>query len=223
MKFVRRAFAALIVACASHGAYAAVNTDALIRDLNQQKSVEKNMKLAFWLPPEFFVATMPGGAADTQRKQIQAMLDGVVLVLAADADLGAMGAIMPRSRADLLAAARLSIGNGTELTPIPDKELRGDLKNLCDVMKPLFKNMLGALGEAVEPIAFKVPSKEFAHSNELATSQGRLTLKLNGEAPTWRLPLGSLLPPAVDTETGDEFPGDYRFSPYSGRPLTPKK
>jgi len=221
MNYIRRAFAALLLACASHGALA-VNADALIKDLNQQRSVDSNMKLAFWLPPEFFMATMPGGAAATQRKQIMTMLDGWVLILAADAELGAMGSITPRSRADLLASTRLRIGNGSELAPVADKDLRGDLKNLCDMIKPLFKNMLGALGEAVEPIAFKVPKNVVAQSNDLATSEGRLTVSLNGERMAWRLPLGSLLPPAIDTETGDEFPGDYRFSPYSGRPLSPK-
>jgi hypothetical protein len=221
MKSVRRAFAALLIACASHSALA-LNTDALMKDLNQQKMVDSNIKLAFWLPPEYFIASIPGGAAPAQQKKIQAMLDGWVLMLAADAEMGAMGGITSRGRAQVMASTRLKIDGGTELSPVPDSELRGDVKNLFDMFRPLFKNMLGPMGEAVEPLAFKV-SKKDVQSNELATSQGRMTLRLNGESFTWRLPLGSLLPPAVDTETGDEFPGDYRFSPYSGRPLAPKK
>ena len=37
----------------------------------------------------------------------------------------------------------------------------------------------------------------------------------------YRLPLGSLFPPAVDPKTGESFPGNYHFNPFTGDKLTP--
>jgi hypothetical protein len=39
---------------------------------------------------------------------------------------------------------------------------------------------------------------------------------------TWRLPLPRLLPAKVDPRTGQEFPGDYLFNPYTGESLVVK-
>jgi hypothetical protein len=36
----------------------------------------------------------------------------------------------------------------------------------------------------------------------------------------WRTPLGSLLPVKVDAKTGEEFPGNYSFNPYTGEKLS---
>jgi hypothetical protein len=36
----------------------------------------------------------------------------------------------------------------------------------------------------------------------------------------YRLPLGSFLDPAVDVKTGETFPGNYHFNPFTGSPLS---
>jgi hypothetical protein len=37
---------------------------------------------------------------------------------------------------------------------------------------------------------------------------------------TWRLPLGSLLPPKFDPKTHEQFPGNFQFNPYTGTKLS---
>ena len=32
----------------------------------------------------------------------------------------------------------------------------------------------------------------------------------------WWIPLGSLLPPKYDSETGEKFPGNYNYNPFTG-------
>jgi len=51
---------------------------------------------------------------------------------------------------------------------------------------------------------------------------GSLTVHLNDIALRYRLPLGSVLPPSLDLKTGESFPGNYHFNPYTGGKLVPR-
>lgn len=219
MKLFRGVLVALALGWSGLSVQAAVDVNALIRDLNQQKGSSSQMKLVFWLPPEYFFATAPGGDSPEQQKRLHAMLDGHVLFLAADGEIGAVGAFHAKSRADVLASSRLEIDGGPPLSPLQDADVKGDLKMLAAMLKPMFKNLLGNLGEAIEPVVFRLPSTS-RRSNELALKEGRMTMRMGGETFSWRTPLGSLLPPAIDSETGEDFPGNFLYNPYTGRRLS---
>ena len=49
--------------------------------------------------------------------------------------------------------------------------------------------------------------------------KGSFNYKVGAETYHWRLPLGSLLEPKKDDSTGDEFPGDFLYNPYTGKKL----
>ena len=49
---------------------------------------------------------------------------------------------------------------------------------------------------------------------------GTLQVSLYDQVYRWRTPLGSLLPAKVDAKTGEEFPGNYSFNPYTGEKLS---
>jgi hypothetical protein len=55
-----------------------------------------------------------------------------------------------------------------------------------------------------------------------AMQAGTMQVKLFDQSFKWRTPLGSLLPLRVDAKTGEEFPGNYGFNPYTGEKLTTK-
>lgn len=46
-------------------------------------------------------------------------------------------------------------------------------------------------------------------------------MHVNDQALRYHLPLGSVLPAVVDPRTGDSFPGNYHFNPFTGEKLTP--
>jgi hypothetical protein len=54
------------------------------------------------------------------------------------------------------------------------------------------------------------------------TGEGRLTVLIDDAKFVWDLPIAALLPPMVNPETGEEFPGNYRFDPNTGEPLRPR-
>jgi hypothetical protein len=78
--------------------------------------------------------------------------------------------------------------------------------------------MMGAMGQHLEILVF--PSVDKAgHPIADPKSDGSLTVHLGNIALHYRLPLGSILPPSVDPKTGESFPGNYHFNPYTGDKL----
>jgi hypothetical protein len=66
------------------------------------------------------------------------------------------------------------------------------------------------------------PGKDGDKTLADATRPGDIATTFYGETYHWHLPLGSLLPPKVDKSTGERFPGNYLYSPYTGKKLDDK-
>jgi hypothetical protein len=49
--------------------------------------------------------------------------------------------------------------------------------------------------------------------------KGKMVVRLDGEDYDFRLPLDALLVPSQDPKTLEQFPGSYRFNPYTGAAL----
>jgi hypothetical protein len=77
-------------------------------------------------------------------------------------------------------------------------------------------SMVGQLGENLEFVVFPATAAGKAVD---AAKPGSFTVKLYDQSTTWRLPLGSLLPKRSDRKTGEQFPGNYNFNPYTGDKL----
>jgi hypothetical protein len=52
-----------------------------------------------------------------------------------------------------------------------------------------------------------------------ALQTGSVQVSLYDQTYRFRTPLGSLLPVKVDAKTGEEFPGNYSFNPFTGEKL----
>jgi hypothetical protein len=85
-------------------------------------------------------------------------------------------------------------------------------------MRPLLANMMGAMGQHMEFLVFPNTDKD-GHLLADPRHDGSLTLHLGQVAMRYRLPIGSILPPALDPKTGESFPGSYHFNPYTGGAL----
>jgi hypothetical protein len=85
-------------------------------------------------------------------------------------------------------------------------------------MKPAMAANAGPLGQAMEFIVF--PAKADGKPLIDAAQAGTLQVTLYDQTYKWRLPLGSVLPARVDAKTGEEFPGNYQFNPYTGDKLS---
>ena len=81
--------------------------------------------------------------------------------------------------------------------------------------------MLFPMGEGMEFFVFDNASEDGRPIlNPL--EPGAFQIELRGMTHRWRLSLGSLLPDKIDPETKETFPGNYRFSPFTGKELVEK-
>lgn len=210
-----------VLSLAALGGALAQDMTALSRELSLQKITDKSFKLAFWLPPEIFMAGNANmGAA--QLRQLRAMLQGHAVFFVAETEAGVVGMGAGKPRAELVKTMALVINDGQRISPMPESEINQDIKLLLDLMKPMMKSQLGKLGDALEPMVFRVPRSEGDAGLLMGAGKGRIKVLLSGDEFAWRLPLGSLLPPNVDAETGEQFPGNFVFNPFTGRKLVPK-
>lgn len=194
--------------------------DSLNEELTQMRSSPTEYRLAYWAPLESFLLSNPN-ASDSDKKQIAAMLNGYTLFLVANARVGAMGALTPRPRGEILSTTFLHLNETSRLTPVPDDQLKGDIKAFIAVIKPFYKSLAGSYGEALEAVVFRDAGVD-GESALRATGEGKVRLTVAGETFVWRLPLGALLPAMVDPVTHEQFPGNFTFNPYTGKRLVTK-
>ncbi len=217
MQFIRSACLVCMLLLASMGA-GAVDVASLLKELSQQSVTGKAYKLALWMPPEFFALAYANMGANEQR-QLKAMLQGYTLFFVADAQLGLMATPIAKPRSDIMGSTHLVLNGGQNIRPVPDAEIGRDLKLFLDTVRPVLQAQMGKVGETLEPLVFRLPKP----ADQLqAAGSGRVKISISGDEFLWRLPLGSVLPPAFDPDTGDQFPGNYLFSPFTGRKLAPK-
>jgi len=113
-----------------------------------------------------------------------------------------------------LANLAVKIGSGEDMKPLDPTQLSPDAKNFLDMMKPAMTNMLGQFGGGLEFVCF--PAKDASGLRLMdPRKEGLLQLNYSGSVYKFRLPLGSLLPPKYDPQTGEEFPGNYIYSPFT--------
>ena len=199
---------------------------AIIRDTQRTASVPHQICLVWWLPEQFWRASLEPNntVSQPQIEKILNVMRRYTLIAGADGRIGPMGGVTYTSEETVRRNTLIKDSKGETYAPFDESALDPDMKSMITLLRPLLSNMLGALGENLHFFVF--PSK--AKDGRLIadpTKEGTLEVTLNATSFKYRLPLGSVLPPVYDPATGENFPGNYKFNPYTGDKLTesPKK
>ena len=219
--WIRRALVMLFVALASASPVGAVDIQKLTHDTQRTSQSSGQVTFVWWMPQAWWEASLNSNPSLTPegRTQILAVLDEYLLFAILRAKMAGTGAIDARPKAEMLSNARLEI-DGTNIDPIPPQDLAPTAQAILLGVKPILASLLGKLGQGVEIVAYS--GKRDGRRLLDAAQPGSFRYTLYDETFTWRLPLPSLLPAKFDPKTGDEFPGDYQFNPYTGAPLSTK-
>lgn len=193
-------------------AVAAPDLAAMNRELTQTRNVGGTFKVAMWMPTEYILATA-SQLTDAGREQVRKSFGRYALFVYGSGRTGPGGTIEAVPATLLVATLALRIDDGPSLRPVPEEALPNEFRDVLGAMRPAFRRMLGQLGSAIEIAVFEVPEPIDP------LRDGRLRLDLANETFAWRLPLGSLMPPTADPDSGERFPGNYRFNPYTGKKL----
>jgi hypothetical protein len=191
------------------------------QELQRTKNDKDSFQMVWWIPTEFWQASFENvpSMTEEQKDKFYETVNPYIVICVADVKTTMFGNFLPCPKEEILSHLSVKVNGGKALKPLQESEISGDAKNLFAMMKPVLANGLGQFGKGMEFVCFDGLD---ADGNRLLDPKGdgKLTVKLNDSVYKWRLPLGSLLPPKYDSQTGDEFPGNFLYSPFTGAKLT---
>lgn len=217
----RLCIGALLGFIAASGAAGAANLDDIVHETQQVVVDDQNMSVVWWFPLEFWAENIRANAdipADARSALIGTMADyTVVALLRARPAPGGLQDIQPRE--ELAKNTRFEI-NGKSLESLPAERVSDSALALLAQLKPLLAEMAGEVGKALELAVY--PARVDGKQVTDAGLPGRLVITFYNRNFVWHLPLGSLVPPKTDKKTGEQFPGNYDFNPFTGGKLDGK-
>jgi hypothetical protein len=195
----------------------AQNINELINETQQLSSRAQSMRLVWWIPTEYwaFSAQVDPKVSAAQMDSVAELLRPFTVIAAVDGELSPAGEISFLPAQKLRASIRLVDSHGTRYPPIAPDAIPERTQVIIDVLKPLFANLLGQMGESMEFFLF--PAAD-AHGHPIApaTGSGGFSVVLAEEEFRWRLPLGSLVPRKRCPVDGELLSGSWRYCPWHG-------
>lgn len=194
----------------------------LINETQRISQDPQKMELVWWIPQDFWRMSFEQdpSMSEGQKKAFLEVLESYTVFVVVQSDIGIFGGFTHKSKDEIRENITLIV-DGEEVEQVPYTRINQDASNFFIAMKPIMGQMLGELGKGMEFIVY--PNKKDGEVILDPLSDSTLEFVSFGNEYKWRLPLGSLMPPALDPETGEEFPGNYRFSPFTGNELLVKE
>ncbi|MFX0152297.1 MAG: zinc ribbon domain-containing protein [Candidatus Hodarchaeota archaeon] len=201
-----------------------IDLDSLMTETQKMSDDPDAMTLVWWIPDEFWIATAEGDPTFTEEDLTDVLntLQPYTLFAIVKGKIGAFGGVTYTSGSDIKKNILLVGTDGIHYQPISDENIEANAKNLIMMMKPIFANMLGGMGENCHFLLF--PAKNIKGQNIAnANDNGSISILLENEEFRWRLPLDSVLPPKVCPNCGEKCNRAWNYCPWCGTSLKIKK
>ena len=200
-----------------------IDINELIEESQINTGEAGEIKMNWWIPNEFWLATFQNEPTLSQNdvNEFMKVLEPYSLFAVIDGEVGPFGGVTYTSESDISKSITLTDNNGKQHKPLSNSELNPDLQNFLSMFKPILINMIGQMGQNMH---FFVFSDVDAKGNRIAdpTQKGKITVNVVGEEYVWKTPLGSVLPPKYCPEDGEAHSGAWDYCPYHGNKLTSK-
>ena len=150
--------------------------------------------------------------------EVEKALDPYILIAAAWADVGPMGAMEFRSEAEVRDKFVLLDSDGESVGPLGPYQVSADVDALLAALAPMFRSQSGQVGEGTHFLAFEL--RDVLGEGELDGLSSRvLRGRLGSLDLSWRLPVEALLEPKVCPTDGRALAGSWSVCPWHGEPL----
>jgi hypothetical protein len=196
-----------------------VDYQAMIRDVELVNKSADQLVLSFWMPAEFWRVSLTSSGRMTPQgiDDFVKVLQPYTLIAVLQGKTG-IGTIDYREPDDLGQVVTIEDARGNVYKPLAPSDVDPAMKSIVQAMKPMLANMLGNMGSHMQFLYFPALSKDGQRIAD-PTKEGSMTVHFENTPLRYRLPLGCFLPPAVDSKTGEQFPGNYHYNPFTGGKL----
>lgn len=210
------ALGALWMACGA----ASAGVQELVQETQKSTTVDGQVTMVWWMPQEFWDESLKASGAavpDELRTQILTLMANYNVVAVLRGRTGALGLTDVQPKAEMQKNISLEFG-GKVVDPLAPDQLDPMAQVLLAQLKPGLAATIGQMGQAMEFLVYP----GIVEGTRLIdpAKAGELKVVFYGQTHRIRLPLGSLMPPRVDGKTGEQFPGNYQFNPFTGDALT---
>jgi hypothetical protein len=174
--------------------------------------------LVWWAPSEYWAMSLDQTHQLTEQQKEAAVevFDDYSVFIIVKATVGPFCGITFADRDEIQAGMSLKVNDKT-IPLLSHDELSPDAQNFFSIMGPTMKNDVGQFGEGME--FFVYPNTKDGKKIIDPLKEGTVEYSVFGRTEEWWLPLESLLPPMYDAKTGEQFPGNYIFNPFTGEKL----
>jgi len=201
------------------GASRDVDFTALIKETQQSPNEPGYAGLVWWIPTEYWViSAQRNGLVEDKAKERFAPLQKYTIVAVAVGKIG-IGNVdwlpEPTIRENVL------LRDSDENTYQPVQKLSGDAEGLATIIKPVFANILGTMGQNIHLLFFAASNKmakPIADPMMPGNFSIVLTKLLDGKDKSfeWKLPLTSLSPPKYCPAGKERVQANWKYCPWHG-------
>jgi len=187
----------------------------LIKEIQQVKKVESNMKMVWWIPTEYWRISTKGSPLVTEEgmKQLTEIVEPFTIIAALDGDIG----IGNLNYKDTLSISLFS-GDKQQFSPLNNDEIPNEAKNILRTLKPVLVNMIGEMGRNMNLYVF--PNIGDEGDKIISPSvKGEFRIELNEEDFNWILPLNSFVAKKECPVDNKLMSGVWRYCPWHGTEL----
>ncbi|MFH1338692.1 MAG: hypothetical protein ABIH40_02455 [Candidatus Omnitrophota bacterium] len=197
-----------------------VDINALTQETQKMSQRAEEITFVWWIPNEYWETSFSQDpkTSNAQAGEVLKVLRPYTVLLVVDGKMGPFGGITYDSKEAIKAGISIKDAEGVSYPPINEEEVDFDTKNFLSMMKPVFANMLGPMGQNMHFFLFPDRNNRGQRIAE-AGREGSLLVKLGSKEFKWRLPLGSLLPAKLCPTCGEKLSGAYKFCPWDGTKL----
>lgn len=201
-----------------------VDLAALIRETQKMSPKANEIRLAWWIPVEYWEACLSQNPMMTpeQIDQVVKVVSPYTLLAVVEGDVGPFGGIAFKDEATVRSRVKLRDKDESAYSPLKPDKISPDASNLLAAMKPILANAMGPLGKNMHFFLFPAKDEKGRRIAD-AKKKGSFSVLVGEKKYKWRLPLGSLLPPKTCPECAEKLSGAFKFCPYDGTKLTETK
>lgn len=192
---------------------------AFIKETQQSVNEPGYIAIVWWIPTQYWeLALERAGMSEEKAKASYAPLRKYTIVAVVVGKIG-IGNVNYISEPEIRDATTLRDSDGTVYQPV--QKLSGDAEGLLAIMKPVFGNLMGPLGQNFQILFFpatKRMGKPIA--DPLCPGSFSITLsKIVGgkdKVLEWRLPLTELSPPKYCPVGKERVQANWKYCPWHG-------
>ncbi|WP_111682322.1 hypothetical protein [Winogradskyella tangerina] len=200
-----------------------VSIDELTTDTQYASDSPDAVELIWWIPTEYWnvVFSQDPTASESETEQIIDLVEDYVFVMVLKGKVGMFGGITYEDESIIKKQINVTY-KGEELKMIETDDLNPDTMNFISMMKPMMKNLMGAMGENMQFYVFESPDKNNKIIPIDPYGTESLKFELGEFSKEVSLPLASLLEEKICPETNKEHSGKWSYCPFHGVKLEEK-